>query len=109
MVGSLWATYSFYRAGLNPDCWVGHWETMGTQKQLLLSLTLLSRHEEEIGMNRMDSGKGMFLGWFPGPQKFPSRCSRESPHNAGVPTPQPWMLRLFPVTNLSPQLSSPWH
>lgn len=53
---------------------------MGTQKQLLLlSLTLLSRHEEETGMNRMDSGKGVCLGWFPGPQKFPSRCSRESP------------------------------
>lgn len=75
-------TYSFHRAVLNPDCVVGHWGTTGTQKHVLLSLTLCLGIKK--GMNMMNSGEGKFLGWSPRTQKFPARCSWEGPPGSDV-------------------------
>lgn len=38
----------------------------------------------------MNSGKGMFLGWSPRPQKFPARCSWESLPQGDVTVIQSW-------------------
>lgn len=63
------ATCSFHRVVLNPDsCWtLGYNEDPESIPALF---DLLSKHEEEVGMNRIKSGKGKFLGWSLRIQKF---------------------------------------
>lgn len=97
----MWAAYSFYRAGLNPDCWVGHWGNNGDTETAAALFSLLSRHEE-IGMNRMDSGKGMFWAGSQDPRNSQVGAAGRVHTMLWGTHPSPWMLRLFPVTNQAP-------
>lgn len=74
---SLGTTCSFGRVVLNPDwCW-----TLGYNEDpegIPALFHLLSRHEEEVGMNRINSGIGTFLVWSLRIQEFLAACSWES-------------------------------
>lgn len=71
---SLGATCSFGRVVQNPDwCW-----TLGYNEDpegIPAVFHLLSRYEEEVGMNRINSGIGKCLGWSLKIQESLAACS----------------------------------